>query len=173
MRNNCVVIDTTHGLIQIPHLTMQIRTASSDTTAKLQPIITNDTLTIPPRTTKTNTVFADHPSEWNTTGTVTTLEKFTERANLLISHSMSPKIGKRKAARVINTTESPYLTKKNTEIAEFSVVTPKQSKHVQPVDMAILSINPQGDLDLTAYLNELLRTNKPVHQKQYFLVPDK
>ena len=41
-RNSSVVIDTTHGLIHFSHLTMQVKTASSQTTAKLQPVITND-----------------------------------------------------------------------------------------------------------------------------------
>ena len=65
------------------------------------------------------------------------------------------------AVRVTNTTESPYLIKKHTQIAGFSVVTPEQSKHIKHVDMAILSMIPQGDHDLTAYLHELLRTKKP------------
>ena len=78
MRNNSVVIDTTHGLIRFPHLTMQIETASSETTTKPQPVITDEALTIPPTTTKTITAFDDHPSKWNTTGTVTPLEMFTE-----------------------------------------------------------------------------------------------
>ena len=34
MRNNSVVIDTTHGLIHFPHLTMQVKTASSETVPK-------------------------------------------------------------------------------------------------------------------------------------------
>ena len=112
MRNNSVVIDTTHGLIHFPHLTMQVKTASSETTTKPQPVIVDETLTIPPKTTKTVTAFIDHPSKWNTTGTVTPLEKFTETASLLISHSMSTIIDKRIAVRVTNTTESPYLIKK-------------------------------------------------------------
>ena len=70
-----------------------------------------------------------------------------------------------------NTTESPYLIEKHTQIAEFSVVTPEQSKHIKPVDMAILSMIPQGDPDLTAYLNELLRTSKPEHQDNTFWFP--
>ena len=164
MRNNSVVIDTTHGLIYFLHLTMQVETASSETTSKPQPVITDEALTTPPTTTKTITAFIDHPSEWNTTGTVTPLEKFTETASLLISHSMSTIIDKRIAVRVTNTTESPYLIKKHTQIAEFSVVTPEQSKHIKPVDMAILSMIPQDDPDLTAYLNELLRTSKPEQQ---------
>ena len=86
MRNNSVDIDTTHGLIQFPHLTMNIKTASSETTTKPQPVITDEALTIPPTTTKTITAFNDHPSKRNTTATVTPLEKFTETASLLISH---------------------------------------------------------------------------------------
>ena len=164
MRNNSVVIDTTHGLIHFPHLTMQVKTASSEATTKPQPVTIDEALTIPPTTTKTITAFLDHPSKWNTTGTVTPLEKFTETARLLISLSMSTIIDKRIAVRKTNTTESPYLIEKHTQIAEFSLVTPEQSKHIKPVDMAILSMIPQGDPDLTAYLNELLRTNKPEQQ---------
>ena len=125
MMNNCVVMDTTHGLIHFPHLTMQVKTASSETTTKPQPVITDRTLTIQPTTTNTITAFIDHPSKWNTTGTVTPLEKITETASLLISHSMSTIIDRRIAVRVTNTTESPYLIKKHTQIAEFSVVTPE------------------------------------------------
>ena len=171
MRNNSVVVDTTHGLIHFPHLTMQVKTASSETTIKPQPVITDKVLTIPPSTTKIITAFIDHPSKWNTTGTVTSLEKFTETASLLISYSMSTKIDKRIAVRVTNTTESPYLIKKHTQNAEFSVVTPEQTQHIKPVDMAILSMIPQDDPDLTAYLNELLRTNKPEHQDNTFWFP--
>ena len=171
MRNNSVVIDTTHGLIHFPHLTMQVKTASSESTTKSQPVITNEALTTPPTTTETITAFIDHPSKRNTTGTVTALEKFTETASLLISHSMSTIIDMRIAVRVTNTTESPYLIKKHTQIAEFSVVTPEQSKHIKPVDMAILSMIPRNDPDLTAYLNELLRTSKPEQQDNTFWFP--
>ena len=171
MRNSSVVIDKTHGLIHFPHLTMQVKTASSETTTKPQPVIADAALTIPPTTTKTITAFIDHPSKWNTTDTVTPLKQFTETASLLISHSRSTIIDKRKAARVTNTTDSPYLIKKHTQIAEFSVVTPEQSKHIKPVDMAILSMIPQDDPDLTAYLNELLRTNKLEQQDNTFWFP--
>ena len=150
---------------------MQNKTASSETTTKPQPVIADEALTIPPTTTKTITAFVDHPSKWNTTGTVTPLEKFLETAGLLISHSISTTIDKRTAVRLTNTLESAYLIKKHTEIAEFSVVTPEQSKHIKPVDTAILSMIQQSDLDLTAYRNELLRTSKPEQQNNMFWFP--
>ena len=171
MRNNSVVIETTHGLIHIPHMTRLVKTPSSETSTERQPVITDNALTIPPTTTKTSTAFVDHPSKLNTTGTVTPLEKFTETASLLISHSMSTIIDKRRAVRLTNTTESPLLIGKHTQIAEFSVVTPEQSKHIKPVDMAVLSMIPQSDPDLTAYLNELLRTHKSEQQNNTFIFP--
>ena len=167
MRNKSVVLDRKHGLIHFPHLTKQIKRTSSERTIKPQPVITDEALTIP----TTITAFVDHPSKRNTTGTVTPLEKFTETASLLISHSMSTKIDGRIAVRLTNTTESPYLIEKPTEIAEFSVVTLEQSEHIKRVNMAILSMIPQGDPDLTAYPNELLRTNKPEQQNNTFWFP--
>ena len=171
MKHNSVVFDTTHGLIHFPHLTMQVKSASSQASAKPQLVLIHDSITIPQMTTKTITAFVDQLLEWNTTGTVTPVEKFTEPASLIISHSMSTIIDRKIAVRVTNTTESPYTINKNTQIAEFSVVTPEQSKFIKPVDMAILSMIPEGDPDLVTYLTELLRTNKRDQQNNTFWFP--
>ena len=85
MKHNSVVIDTTHGLINFPQLTMQVKSALSQTSSKPQPVLVHDTITIPQMTTKTIIAFVDHVSEWNTTGTVTPVEKFTEAVSLIIS----------------------------------------------------------------------------------------
>ena len=171
MRHNNVVIDTTHGLIHFPHLTMQAKKAATETSARPQPVLIQDNTTVPPMTTKTTTAFIDHPSERHTTGTVTPVGKFTEAASLLLSHSISTINDKKKAVRITNTTESLYSINKNTEIAEFSVVTPEQSKFIRPVDTAILSMIPECDPDLTTYLSELLRTNKSEQQSNTFWFP--
>ena len=88
MKHKSVVIDTTHGLIHFPHLTMRVRSASSQASAKPQLVLIHGSITIPQMTRKTITAFVDHSSEWNTTGTETPVEKFTEAASLIISHSM-------------------------------------------------------------------------------------
>ena len=137
MRHNSVVTPTTHGLIHFPHLTMQVKSALSQTSAKPQAVLIHDSITIPEMTTKTITALVDHLSEWNTTGNVTPVEKFTETASLIISHSMSTINDRKIAVRVTNTTESPYTINKNTHVAEFSVVTPEiqvyqTSRHGNP-----------------------------------------
>ena len=130
MRHNSVVTDTTHGLFHFPHLTMQVKSALNQTSVKPQSVLIHDNTTIPQMTTKTITAFVDHNSEWITTGTVMPEEYFTETASLIISHSMSTTIDRKIAVRVTNTTESPYTINKNTQIAEFSVATPEQSKFI-------------------------------------------
>ena len=171
MRHNSVVIDTTHGLIHFPHLTMQVQCAMSQTSAKPQVVVMRDSITITQMTTKTITAFVDHLSEWNTTGTVFPVEKITAAASLIKSHSMSTIIDRKIAVRVTNTMESPYTINKDTQIADFSVVTPEQSKFIKPVDTAILSMIPEGDPNLITYLTELLRANKPDQQNKIFCFP--
>ena len=139
--------------------------------AKPQAVLINDALTKSPRTTTTITAFVDHPSECNTTGTVTPLEKLTETTSLLICHSMSTIFDRKVAMRVTNTTEAYFLIKRNTQTAEFCVVTPEQTKFIKTVDTAILSTIREGDPDLTTYLNELLSTNKPEQQTNTFWFP--
>ena len=168
---NNVVLDTRHGLIHFPHLTIQIKIAPSETTAKSQSVICVDILAKPPRTTKTITALVERLTECNTTGTVTPLDRFKETGSLLISHTMSTIFDKRITVKVTNTTDSQNLIKKNTQIAEFSVVTPDQSNYIKPVDMAILSMIPQSDSELTANLNEFLGANRPEQQNNTFRFP--
>ena len=171
MRHNSVVINTTHDSIHFPHLTMQVKSASSGKSVKHQAVLIHDTITVPPRTTKTITAFVDHLMEWKTTGTVTPVEKFTKQAILKISYSISTTTDRNIAVRVTNTTETPYTINRNTQIALFSVVTPEQSKCLKPLDTASLSMFLQGDPDLITYLTELLRTIKPDQQNNTFWFP--
>ena len=91
-----------------------------------------------------------------------------------ISHSISTKFDKEKAVRVTNTTESPYTINRNTQIAEFSVLTPEQPKFIKPVDTATLSMIREEDPDLITYLTELLKTNMPDQQNNtsWFPTPE-
>ena len=170
MRNNSVVIDTTHGLKHLPQPTMRIKT-TLEKSAKPQAVLSDNALTIPLKKSKTVTAFIDHPAEWNTTGTLTPLEKITEAPGQLISHSMSMKSDRKVALRVTNTAETPFLIKQKTQVAETSVVTPEQAKFIKPMDMTILSVIPEQDPDLNAYLNELLRRNTPEQQSITFWFP--
>ena len=121
LRHNSVVIDTTHGLIHFPHLTMQVKRASSETLDKPQVVLIYDSITALPMKTKTIIAFADDSSEWNTTGTVIAVENFIEAARLILILSISTIFDKNRAVTVTNTTKLPFSIKKNTQIANFSL----------------------------------------------------
>ena len=106
LEHNSVVIDITHGLIHFPHLTIQVESAASGTSAKPKSVLTGDALTKLPMTRKTITALVDHPSDWIATDTVTPLEQFKEMPSLLISHSKSTIFDKKVAVRLTSTTES-------------------------------------------------------------------
>ena len=131
---------------------------------KPQVVLIHDSITVPPDTTKTITAFVDLLSEWNTTGTVTPVEKVTQAARFLISHSISTGVDRKIAVRIANTTESPYMINKSTKTADFSVVAPEQSKFIKTVHKAILKVIPEGDPDLTTYLTELLKTKNQINK---------
>ena len=94
------------------------------------------------------------------TGTVTPVENVTEAASLIIFPSISTIIARKIAVRVTNTTESPYTINKDTQIAEFSVVTLEQSEFTKSLDTATPSMIPEGDPDLITYFTKLERINQ-------------
>ena len=152
-------------------MTLQVKTAAGERSAKAESVLTGDTMAAPPMLTKTITVFVDHSSEWNTTGTVTPPYKCTETATLLIFHSMSKILDEKMAVRVTNTTELPYLIKRNKQISEFFLVIPERFKFIKPVASATLSMIAEGDTDLITYLNKNHRTNEPEQEINTFWFP--
>ena len=59
---------------------------------------------------------------------------------------------------------------RQTKTAKFSRVTLEQANFIKPVDMEFLSMIPEGDPDLTAYLNELHKTKKSEQHSNTFWV---
>ena len=100
-----------------------------------------------------------------------TSKKIAEAASLLISHSISTTSDKKTAVRITNTTESSFLIKKNTQIAEISVVTLAIQVH-----QAGGHGNPQydsGRLSGSDYIFEQINQNKPATTTgERLLIPD-
>ena len=92
MRQNSVLIDTTHGLIHFPNLTMQVKIALNEMSFQPQAVFINDSITVPPMTAKTIIALVYHLLDWKTTGIVNPVQKFTKAASLIISHSISTNI---------------------------------------------------------------------------------
>ena len=169
MQYNSAIVDIIHILLHFPHLSMQAKTADEWKTTKPQAVTVPEDNAVQPMTTNAISAYANHPSQFKTTGLTTPVKQYPETATLLISHSML--IEKENPTRVTNVGDSPYTLKKNTQVADFKLLTSKQSKFIKPVDTAILQMLPSDDPDLTPYLNELLKSNKQESQETNFWFP--
>ena len=112
IRHNSVIIDTTHGFIHFPHLTMQVKSAASETNTKPQAILIHDSITVSPKTTKIITAFVDHTSAGHSTDTVTSVGKISKAARLLLSLSMSTTFDKRPQSESIKKWSDHFQSRK-------------------------------------------------------------
>ena len=80
-RNNIVVIDTLHGLIHFPQLTMQAKNDGRQASAKHQLVLIHGNITV--------TAFADHPSDGNAIVTVTSVGFYGSRECANIPHNFN------------------------------------------------------------------------------------
>ena len=159
MRHNSVVIDTTHDLIHFPHLKLQANNAASAASAETQSVLFPNSIAVPPRTTKINTANVDRPSKWHTTGTVIQEEKLTETASWQISHSMWTILDKKQQLESPTQRHHHIQSRKKHKIPNSPKSLPRILSSWS--QWTILSIIPESDPDVTTYLNELLKTNKP------------
>ena len=63
--------------------------------------------------------------------------------------------------RVNSFTDQPYKLKKGLQIANFSVMTPEQMKHVRPIDpVSTWPLLNGNEEDAVHYISSLLKANK-------------
>ena len=76
--------------------------------------------------------------------------------------------------QISNFLDHPYTPKKGTHIANFSILTPEQTKHIRPVNPTSVRhfLNTNHD-DAIYYINSLLKTSKTdeVHETYWFPTP--
>ena len=76
---------------------------------------------------------------------------------------------------VNNFTDQPYKLKKEMHIANFSVMTPEQMKHVRPIDpVSTWHLLNENEEDAIHYISSLLKANriKDRYEKNWFPTPE-
>ena len=94
--------------------------------------------------------------------------------DLLICPALSSTQNNKHMVQIINFLDHPYTPKKGTHIANFSILTPEQTKHIQPVNPTSVRhlLNNSHD-DAIHYINNLLKTSKndEVNETYWFPTP--
>ena len=74
--------------------------------------------------------------------------------------------------QISNFFDHPYTLKKGTHMANFSILTPEQTKHIRPVNPTSVRhlLNNNHD-DAIHYINRLLKTSKPDEVNETYWFP--
>ena len=73
---------------------------------------------------------------------------------------------------VNNFTDQPYKLKKGLHIANFSVMTPEQMKHIRPIDpVSTWYLLNENEEDAIYYISSLLKANRNIDQYGQYWFP--
>ena len=169
MRNHQAVLDTANGTITFPHIEMTL--AMKDEMKKFIPqtmqVRTNETQTTPSQQASTINAIVITIAEHTITGIIQPLPQFDENAQIIIAPAITSINAKRVKIRAINTTENPYTIPINMKVAEMQILTPEDTKHIRPIDVAALTVLEDHD-DAVAYVPELMKTEDDQHEDKFW-----
>ena len=108
------------------------------------------------------------------TGIVTPSPQFENHDSIFITSSLSTVNDNAIGYQIINFSELPYTITNDTHSADFKILTPEQIKHLQPVDLAMLSFMIQHEETTEIYINDLLKVQpqNPDQEAYWFPTPE-
>ena len=172
--HNNAVFEINKVFIHFPHLTVTRKTEEKHITYKPKNAKIQQALTIPPKTTSTRTAHVNTTHQYHTTGIITPTQQYKGR-KIKIANWISTVRGKEKHTSICNLKEHPYILKTSTTIVIFQVLSLEQTKQLEPIDTAALSVQQQDNYDQTSiYINELLKIQMkdPTTENIQFSTPE-
>ena len=138
----------------------------------LEPILSSiDTLLQPEKRTKNCVKFQIY-TENEATGIIQPSPLLENEKDLLICPALSSTQNNKYMVQISNFLDYPYTPKKGTHIANFSILTPEQTKHIQSVNPTSVRhlLNNSHD-DAIHYINRLLKTSKDNKANETYWFP--
>ena len=168
LQRNHTVLDMRQGILNFPFFSMQLKTVDLKYSNVLEPILNPTEITIPPNDRvliRTNSFL--YP-ENAVTGILQPSDLLHEEGDITICPALVT-LNDGSMSTSVTLTDHLYKLKRGLHIANFSVMTPEQMKHVKPVDPASTWHLLQNDQDQAAhYVSSLIKTNKnPQNSESY------
>ena len=69
--------------------------------------------------------------------------------------------------RAIKTTENQHTIPINTKVAEMKILTPEDTNHIRPTDVAAIRVLEDHD-EAVAYVQELMKTEDDQHEDKFW-----
>ena len=161
LQRNHTVLDMRQGILNFPYFSMQLKTADHKYSNVMEPILNPEDVTIPPNDLAVISIQSQIYAENAVTGILQPSDLLHEEGDVTFCAAIVTLHEEIMRVHVNNFTDQPYNFKKGLHIANFSVVTPEQMKHVRPRDpVSTWHLLNENEDDAVYYISSLLKGNR-------------
>ena len=174
LQRNSTILDMRQGILNFPFFSMQLKNEDRTYPNVIEPIINPVDTILQQRQRTTIWVKSEIYTENEATGIIQTSPLLENDEDLLICPAISSTQNNRHMVQISNFLDRPYTLKKGTHIANFSILTPEQTKHIRPVNpTSVRHLLDNNHDDAIHYINSLLKTSKTdeVNETYWFPTP--
>ena len=172
LQRNHTVLDMRQGILNFPYFSMQLKTADHKYSNVLEPILNPDDVTIPPNDRTLVEIKSQIYNENSVTGVLQPSDLLHEESDITLCAAIVTLTNGNVSVHINNFSDQPYKLKKGLHIANFSVLTPEQMKHVKPIDpVSTWHLLNENEEDAIYYVSSLLKANRNNDQYEQYWFP--
>ena len=172
LQRNHTVLDMRQGILNFPFFSMQLKTADHKYSNVMEPILNPEDITIPPNGRTIIPIQSQIYAENAVTGILQPSDLLNEENDITFCAAIVTLDEGTTRIHVNNFTDQPFKLKKGMHIANFSVMTPEQMKHVRPIDpVSTWHLLNENEEDAIHYISNLLKANRNNDQYEQYWFP--
>ena len=171
---NSTILDMRQGMLNFPFFSMRLKNENRTYPDVIEPILNPVDIILQPGKRTTIWVKSQIYTENEATGIIQPSPLLENDEDLLICSGISSTQNNKHIVQISNFLDHPYTLKKGTYMANFSILTPEQTKQIRPANPTSLRhlLNNNHD-DAIHCINSLLKTSKinEVNKNYWFQTP--
>ena len=174
LQRNSTILDMHQAILNFPFFSMQLKNEDRTYTKVIEPILNPVETILQPGKRTTIWVKSQIYADNEATGIIQPSPLLENDEDLLICPVLSSTQNNKYMIQMSNFLDHPYTLKKGTHIANFSILTPEQTKHIRPVNpTSVRHLRNNSHDDAIHYINSLLKTSKDneVNETSWFPTP--
>ena len=134
LQGNSTILDMRQGILNFSFFSMQLKKENRTYPNVIEPILNPVETTLQPGKRTTIWVKSQIYTDSEATGILQPSPLLENDEDLIICPALSSTQNNKHMVQISNFLDHPYTLKKGTHIANFSILTPEQTKHIQPVN---------------------------------------
>ena len=172
LQRNNTILDMRQGVLKFPFFSMQLKTEDHKYTNVMEPICTQEDITIPPNDKQIVSLTSQMCDDTTVTGILQPSNALTEDGDVAFRAALVTLTAGQVENPLNNFTDHPYTLKRGWHIANFSVMAPGQTKYVKPIDIVTTWHLLQDDPENAAiYVSSLIKSSEPEDFRENYWFP--